>query len=163
MRLSVFYASAALAASLVLSACSSGSGTQAVPGGSQSMAAPMGHHAHLRHLAPVGFKNNDGDSDGPCTGSNPALFYCYYMYPGTSFSQEFAELNGSGNYIPGSWNWKSPHFARNYSSGKAYSQIEGAGTSKPYGWNPYKREPKYEHHFRVVNRTALQRGRTVLL
>ena len=79
MRVPILYASGMLAASLVFSACSSGSGTQAVPGGTQSAMAQMAHHGHAGHLVPVGVKSNDGDSDGSCTGSNPALFYCYYI------------------------------------------------------------------------------------
>ncbi len=53
MRLTLLCASTALAASLLLSACSSGGSSQAIPGGSQSLGAPMGHHApHIVALNP---------------------------------------------------------------------------------------------------------------
>ncbi len=107
MRFSAIYAGGALAASLVLSACSTGNGTQTVPAISPA-SAPMGHRTHQGHLVPVGLQQNDGDYDGACPPSS-SYFYCYYMFPGTSFSQEWAELDGSGNIIPGRWHWHMPH------------------------------------------------------
>ena len=137
MRRSVLYVTGALIASLLLAACSGGSGTQAVPGGTQSISAPMAHSAHQGHLAPIGLNNNDGDYDGSCTG----YLYCYYMYPGTSFSQEWEELDSNGNPIPGKWHWVSPRRAISLSTGRPYNGIVGAGTSKPYGWAPFVGNP----------------------
>jgi hypothetical protein len=65
VRFTLLMASSALAASLLLSACSSGSGSSAVPGGSQ-VAAPMSHHGvgemKLSAVSPLKGKN-------PCPSS----------------------------------------------------------------------------------------------
>jgi hypothetical protein len=128
MRFNLFCASAALAASLVLSACSSGGGSQAVPGGSQSVTAPMGHHGHLVRLG-------GGPSASQCPGSTGYLLNdCYYVAQGSSNSQgweeEYSSGSQAGQIIPGNWYWKFCHTYK-VKDNKGYKQSTCAWGTNP--------------------------------
>lgn len=76
MRFTLLCASTALAASLVLSACSGGSGSSsAIPGGSGSTA--MGHHVSQMHVTAV-----NPDHKNPCPSSK--YLFCTTVSPSSS-------------------------------------------------------------------------------
>ncbi len=76
MRFTLLCASTALAASLVLSACSGGSGSSsAIPGG----ATAMGHHVAQMHLTTV---SPDRKSKNPCPSSK--YYFCTDVSPSSS-------------------------------------------------------------------------------
>ena len=76
MRFTLLCASTALAASLVLSACSGGSGSSsAIPGG----ATAMGHHVAQMHLTAV---SPDRKSKNPCPSSK--YYFCTDVSPSSS-------------------------------------------------------------------------------
>src|SRR5580693_54767 len=136
MRISVLCASGALVASFAFSACSGGSGTPAVPSGQQS-AASMGRPGQTGHLVPVVRRATQSDYEGACPPSS-SYFACYYVYPGTSFSQEWEEEYSTGSMagqaIPGTWHWHMSHAAK-AANGKRYSLIQNLG------WSPNPANP----------------------
>lgn len=98
MRSSLLFASAALAASLVLSACS---GSSSLPSGSQSV-APMGHHGSPQVLA-LGAKH-----DTSC----PSTFYeCFEITKGSPATQEwciiYSGTSDCTDVYPGTWTWSA--------------------------------------------------------
>jgi hypothetical protein len=102
MRFSLLYTGAALAASLALAACSSSSGS--VPLGGQSSAST----GHSGKLVPVAHRRDpSGNYSGYCPGTTTYL-YCYWISPGTSFSQGWEENCLSYSICPGTWYWKPP-------------------------------------------------------
>jgi hypothetical protein len=98
VRFSLLCASSALAASLLLSACSGGS--QAVPGGSQAI-APMGHHSlHLVAASP-------GNPSANCPSS--LYITCIDITKASGGAVEIC-ISTSGNCssgLVGDWNWKT--------------------------------------------------------
>jgi hypothetical protein len=99
VRFSLLFASTALAASLVLSACSGGSTGSTIPGGSQSTGSPTGHHGY--HLVAIG--NHPQSCQSP-------YYFCYLASPGST--EQFGWcLSTSGNCTSGVYagkvNWKT--------------------------------------------------------
>lgn len=103
MRFTLLCASTALAASLMLAACSGGAGSSsAIPGGA-SATAPMAHHGY--HLVSVG-RNKPQSCNSP-------YFECYLVSPGSD--EQFGWcISYSGNCSSGvltdkiKWNNISP-------------------------------------------------------
>lgn len=91
MRFTLLCASTALAASLMLSACSGGAGSSsAIPGGTSS--APMAQKHHGYHLVSVG-------NNRPQSCQSP-YYICYLAAPGTS--EQFGWcISTSGNCTSG--------------------------------------------------------------
>jgi hypothetical protein len=115
MRFTLLVASAALAVSLTLSACSSGS-SQAIPRGSS--VAPMRDHAP--RLVVIGGKTSCGS----------AFYECVTLHPGTTTIELCVTTSGnctSGLYS--NWNWASEIF--NYPSGKRYRKIKASFSPNP--------------------------------
>lgn len=99
MRLTLLFASSALAASLMLSACSSGS---TVPAGSQSV-APMGHHAGAPQVVGLGAKH-----DTSC----PSTYYeCVEVSKASPAQQEwcliYSGTSDCTDLYPGTWTWSA--------------------------------------------------------
>ncbi|MFZ0031248.1 MAG: hypothetical protein WBE79_04840 [Candidatus Cybelea sp.] len=117
MRFSLLCASSALAASLILSACSSGSMSQAVPGGSQSA---MGRHAGTPMLHAVGAVAN---------ASCPSSYYeCVTVSKASPFQQQwcivYSGTSGCSDLYPGTWTWAAPVTkARHHKRGKVVSKF----------------------------------------
>jgi hypothetical protein len=97
VRFTLLCASTALAASLLLSACSSGGGSQSIPGGGSQAVAPMGHSAP--HLVAM----NRGAS-GSCPSAYLVCIDLSKKTPGTASIC----ISTSGNCtsgLVGEWNW----------------------------------------------------------
>lgn len=138
MRFTLLYAGSALAVSLVFTACSSSSNSQAIPGSSQSTMAST-RHGGSGHLVPTGFRKNQNNYLGYCPGfSGPSPYlnnYCYFITAGTSFSQGWCEsqVNNCSYPTSGNWYWRSCHTYR-VSNGRGYRPIRcswGANPSNP--------------------------------
>ncbi|HYL27348.1 MAG TPA: hypothetical protein VEW74_05895 [Candidatus Nitrosotalea sp.] len=117
MRFTLLLASSALAASLVLSACSGGSPT--VPAGPGS-STQMAHR--LPQLVAPGAKHN-----ASCPS---AFFVCDTLYPGTT--QQGICISTSGNCttgLVGSWNFTG--VIETYPKGKKYKKIKVAYSPNP--------------------------------
>jgi hypothetical protein len=120
-----------LAASLALSACSSG-GSQAIPNSGAPIAAPMSHSPQIM-LVPIGpgMQRN--------TTSCPSSEYvvCYDLASPSTFTEEWC-LSTSGNctsgLLPGKWKWKNTTKVLVIKTGKPTKDI----TSK---WSPKKGNP----------------------
>ena len=97
VRLTFLFASTALAASLLLSGCSSGS-SQAIPGGSQSVA--MGHHAP--HMVPVVAGNPSS-----CPSSKYILCIDITKASGGSFGLCISTSGNCSSGLVGDWNWST--------------------------------------------------------
>jgi hypothetical protein len=100
VRFTLLLASSALAASLVLSACS---GSSSLPTGSQSV-APMGHRAGTPQLLGLGAKH-----DTSC----PSAFYeCFEISKSTPATQEwciiYSGTSDCSDLYPGTWTWSGP-------------------------------------------------------
>jgi len=98
VRSTFLYASAALAASLLLSACSSGGSSQAIPGGSGS-AAPMGHHAP--HIVAV----TAGNPSSGCPSSKYILCIDITKASGGSFGLCISTSGNCSSGLIGDWTW----------------------------------------------------------
>jgi hypothetical protein len=112
VRFTLLLASSALAASLVLSACS---GSSSIPTGSQSV-APMSRHAGTPMLSAVGAKH-----DTSC----PSAFYeCFEISKTSPATQEwciiYSGTSDCTDLYPGTWTWASAN----------YKVKKGAPTSK---------------------------------
>jgi hypothetical protein len=103
VRFSLLCASAALAASLVLSGCSTNGSSSAIPGGS-SVAAPSGHGIHNLHMVMAGVQHAY-----TCSGSG--LYACYLVNNGkTDFEWCIVDVtsgNCTSNLAPGKWKWSN--------------------------------------------------------
>jgi hypothetical protein len=105
VRFTLLLASTALAASLVLSACSGGS--QALPGGAQSV-APMSHRGDLPALV-----NPQEDATTCPTSDGTTYLECYSIKPGKKFKDQWCIVYSSKNngtcdtsiLYPGTWTW----------------------------------------------------------
>ncbi len=100
MRFSLLCASAALAASLVLSGCSTNGSSSAIPGGS-STTSMAGHRAQL-HMVITGVHHAY-----TCSGSG--LYACYLVNNGaTDFEWCIVNVtsgNCTSDLAPGKWSW----------------------------------------------------------
>lgn len=105
MRFTLLFASSALAAGLVLSACSGGS--QALPGGAQSV-APMSHHGDFPTLV------TPKEDATTCPSSDGSTYLeCYTVKPGKKFKEQWCIVYSSKNngtcdtsiLYPGTWTW----------------------------------------------------------
>ncbi|MGC1381426.1 MAG: hypothetical protein WA814_10450 [Candidatus Baltobacteraceae bacterium] len=99
MRLTLLCASTALAAGLLLSACSSGGSSQAIPGGSQSVGAPMGQHAP--HIVAV----NPGQQTSGCPSSKYLLCIDINKASGGSFGLCISTSGNCSSGLVGEWTW----------------------------------------------------------
>ncbi len=98
MRLSLLCASSALAASLLLSACSTSGTSQAIPGGSQSVGA-MGHHGPQ---FVVSGQNGDAAS---CPTSVYVECINLSKKKGGSFGLCLSTSGNCTSGLVGDWNW----------------------------------------------------------
>jgi hypothetical protein len=117
VRFTLLLASSALAASLVLSACSTTGGSQSIPG-SQS-AAPMSHQGP--QFAAYGQKQQ--------TSCPSQYFVCITLAKGTT--QEGICISTSGNCssgLVGSWNWANKITT---TKGKKYKKIKVSVSPNP--------------------------------
>lgn len=135
MRFTLFCASTALAASFMLSACSSGGGSQALPGG-QSV-APMGHHENGPMLVLAGVKDQT-----TCPSSTGSTYLdCYDITAGKKFKAQWcivytSKENGtcdSSILYPGTWTWTVSKVIA-VSNGKKTKKIKNSW--KPNPGNP---------------------------
>lgn len=108
MRFTLLCASSALAASLVLSACSSGGGSQAIPGGSQSV-MPMGMHSGLHMVV----ETRAMQPQAACPKKySVACFTVPKPYSGkpASYAVTYCVTTSgsscSSNLAPGRWKWQ---------------------------------------------------------
>jgi hypothetical protein len=126
VRFTLLLASSALAASLALSACSSG-GSQAVPSGSQ-VTAPMGHH-----VGPYAVMTGARQAQS-CPSP---YYYCYEIAPGSTLTEEWCIITTgsscSSNLAPGTWEWKD--------LGKVSKVGGGKGKGIKSKWSPKKGNP----------------------
>ncbi|MGA8097429.1 MAG: hypothetical protein WB810_02090 [Candidatus Cybelea sp.] len=102
MRFSLLCASSALAASLILSACSSGSMSQSIPGGSQSA---MGHHAGTPMIQLKG--------GVIANASCPSSYYeCVTVSKSSPLQQQwcivYSGTSDCSDLYPGTWTWAAP-------------------------------------------------------
>jgi hypothetical protein len=120
VRLTLLCASSALAASLILSACSSGSMSQAIPGGSQSS---MGRHAGTPMLHLVGAK-----ADASC----PSQYYeCVTVSKSSPLEQQwcivYSGTSDCSDLFPGTWTWSAPvskaHHKKHHKKGKLIAKF----------------------------------------
>lgn len=104
MRFTLLCASAALAASLVLSGCSTNGSSSAIPGGS-SVAAPGGHSIHNLHMVMMG----GGGIHHAYSCSGSGINYCYLVNNGkTDFGWCIVDVtsgNCTSDLAPGKWKW----------------------------------------------------------
>jgi hypothetical protein len=143
VRFTLLLASSALAASLVLSACSGGS--QTIPGG--STVAPMGHHA-AQLVAP------GAQRDASCPAT---YFVCVTLYPGTT-TQGIC-ISTSGNCttgLVGSWNWSET--ITTVKTGKKYKKIKPSFSPNPGNptTNSFKAKKVKNSHGKVKWAAALK-------
>ena len=126
MRLTFLFASTALAASLLLSGCSSGS-SQAIPGGSQSVA--MGHHAP--HMVPVVAGNPSS-----CPSSKYILCIDITKASGGSFGLCISTSGNCSSGLVGDWNWST-----------TVTTLKGKNAKKKIhnSWDPNPGNPSTEH------------------
>ena len=116
MRFTLLLASGALAASLALSACSGGS--QAIPGGAQSV-APMGHHA--AQLVVPGAHH-----DASCPSS---YITCLTLYPGNNTLGICISTSGNCTTgLVGEWNWADTIVTL---KGKKYKKFKESWSPNP--------------------------------
>jgi hypothetical protein len=100
VRFTLLCASTALAAGLLLSACSSGGGSQSIPGGGSQAVAPMGHG--LPHLVAM----NQGASSGCPSSKYLVCIDISKKTPGTASICISTSGNCSSGLV-GEWNWKT--------------------------------------------------------
>lgn len=121
MRFSLLCASSALAASLILSACSSGSMSQAIPGGSQST---MGRHAGTPMLQLKG----GAVADASC----PSSYYeCVTVSKASPLQQQwcivYSGTSGCSDLYPGTFTWAAPvskaHHKKHHKKGKVVTKF----------------------------------------
>lgn len=120
MRLTLLVTAGVLAASIGLSACSSGA-NQAVPGASQSTTSSMGHHA-LRFVA-IGAK-----PDASC----PSQFFLCVTLTGKKATMQGICISSTGSCstpAPGTWTWSGS--AAVTKTGKAFPTIKGSYDPNP--------------------------------
>jgi len=98
VRFSILCASTALAASLLLSACSGGSGS--LPTGGSQTASSMGHQGNLRIISATPVQQS-------CNYS--AYYECITVSKATPFTQEWciSTTGTCGSVFPGTWTWSS--------------------------------------------------------
>ena len=101
MRFTLLLASSALAASLVLSGCSTNGSSQAIPGGSQTA---MSHHTGQPTVFGVGAKHQT---------SCPSEYYeCIEISKTSPGSQEwciiYSGTSDCTDLYPGTWTWSAP-------------------------------------------------------
>ena len=94
MRFTLLCASTALAASLMLSACSSGGSSSAIQGGTQTTSVPMGHSHGGYHMVMFGKGIRHAQ-----TCQSP-YYICYLVAPGTTTQFGWC-LSTSGNCTSG--------------------------------------------------------------
>jgi hypothetical protein len=132
LRFNFVSGGAALLVSASLAACS-GANPSTLPAASQQ-AAPL--RQHVSGIVPIhGFRMDDGNFGGSCpTSTGSAYIYCYYVQPGTTFSQEWEEETPSGGVEPGNWHWRKAH---------VFNVATGAQTNKirNLGWSPTPGNP----------------------
>lgn len=123
MRFSILCASTALAAGLLLSACSSGSVSQALPGGSPSSIA----RSTGAQLTGVGVQ--------PLASCASKYYECVTISKTKPFKQEIcaapASTTGCNHALPGTWSWNSVVTKTN---GTKFASI--VGSFKPNPGNP---------------------------
>lgn len=134
MRFTLLLASSALAASLVLSACSGGT---SVPTGSQSV-APMGHHAGAQIIL------DGAQKDTTCPSSTGTTYIdCYDVKSGKNKFQwcivYTGETSCSSKLYPGTWTW-TKFKVYNASNGKKAKGLKSSW--KPDPGNPTENEIK---------------------
>lgn len=124
MRFTLLLASSALAASLVLSGCSTSGGSQAIPGGTQTS---MGRHAAFEaHV--VGMKH-----DTSC----PSSFYeCVEVSTSSPSSQEwcivYSGTSDCSDLYPGTWTWTSENNkVKKGNPGKKTKKIKSSWSPNP--------------------------------
>ncbi len=121
MRFSILCASTALAASLLLSACSGGSGS--LPTGSQT-ASSMGHQNNLKIISMTPVRQS-------CNYS--AYYECVTVSKATPFTQEWciSSTGSCGSVFPGTWTWSTTITT---TKGKKYKKL--AASYDPNPGNP---------------------------
>ncbi|MGB8965937.1 MAG: hypothetical protein WCB99_09890 [Candidatus Cybelea sp.] len=100
MRFTLLCASTALAAGLLLSACSSGGGSQSIPGGGSQAVAPMGHG--VLHLVAM----NRVESSGCPSSKYIECIDISKKTPGTATICISTSGNCSSG-LQGDWTWKT--------------------------------------------------------
>jgi hypothetical protein len=131
VRFTLLLASSALAASLVLSACSSGSGSSTIPGGGSSV-APMGHHGISLHA--IAMKADKAKN--PC--------------PSSKYDACFGLNYGSGPYVE----WSACYST--YDCPPTYDIVATADLTTPkdkavkpkvmtQDWSPSPGNPTYQY------------------
>ncbi len=118
MRFSLICASTALAASLVLSACSGGGSLPT--GGSQSVSS-MGHKSNLKIIAM-------NPTQQSCNYS--AFYECVTVSKATPFTQEWciSSTGSCASPYPGTWTWALPITTI---KGKKYKKLASSWSPNP--------------------------------
>ena len=127
MRFTLLLASSALAASLVLSGCST-SGGSSIPGGTQTA---MSHHGTPQLLG-LGAKH-----DTTC----PSTFYeCFEVSKTTPATQEwciiYSGTSDCTDLYPGTWTWSGPAYKVKKGTVTSKADKKISGTFSPNPGNP---------------------------
>ena len=123
MRFTLLLASSALAASLVLSACSTSGGSQAIPGGTQTTMA--------RHGGPqielLGAKRN--------TSCPSEYIACVEISPTSPAEQEwcivYSGTSDCSDLYPGTWTWDWPTYKVKKKGFKGSKKIQASSSPNP--------------------------------